>query len=210
MALCPHLAEADKLDDAVAHTDKTFDAFKEAEKKYAALYAKWEQYYKPIDVQYPVMVEAKKKADAACAKNKRMKVCRDLTLAYAAEHKKYNALVFDKDSADPKKEYTPQALKPVENDMLQKKGEFEKSKAVTLDLFTKAHEKARTKAERDQLDAKLAKREDKRGDKFSAGRSSAADSKRPTSSGNGSSSGGSSRTNDYDPTKTINDTTSRW
>jgi hypothetical protein len=210
IALVPAVAAADKLDDAVAKTDKAFDAYKGVEKQYATLYTSWERYYKPIDTQYPLVVAARKKADDACAKNKRSKNCHDFTLAYAAEHKKYNSLVWDKDNADPKQEYAPEALKPVERDMTQKKDAFEKSKEATIKLFEEAYKKVKTKAEKDQLDAKLAAREDKRNDKFAAGRSSAADAKMPKGNPNSSSSGSSSRTNGYDPTKTINDTINRW
>jgi hypothetical protein len=209
----PSVAVADRYDDAVARTDKAFDSYKVVETRYAALYAKWEQLYKPIDVQYPVVVEARRKADAACAKDKRTKNCHDLTLAYAAEHKKYDALVWDKDSADPKREYAPVALNLVATSMQQKREVFETSKAATIKLFDEAYQKARSKAERDQLDAKLAVREGKRNDKFEAGRSAAADAKNPRSSGSSSSSssgGSGTRAPSVDAEKIIRDTEKRW
>ena len=107
-------------------------------------------------------------------------------------------------------EFAPEALRPVEREMLQKKDAFEKAKDATIKLFEEAYKKVRTKAEKDQLDAKLAAREDKRNEKFAAGRSSTADAKMPKGDPNSSSSGSSSRTNGYDPTKTINDTIKRW
>ncbi|HEX5058319.1 MAG TPA: hypothetical protein VFV99_03120, partial [Kofleriaceae bacterium] len=60
-----------------------------------------------------------------------------------------------------------------------------------------------------KLDAKLDAKEQKRGEKFAAGRSSVADSKNPSPS-NSSTSSGTTRTNGYDPTKTINDTVNSW
>ena len=192
IALSTSIAAADKLDDAKSKLDTATDAYNAAIEKYKPLHDKWERYYKPIAPQYEVVLAARKQADDACAKGKRTKNCHDLTLAYAAEHKKYNALVWDKDNADPKHELSPEALKPFERDMLQKKDAFEKVDAATRKLFADAYSKARTKAERDQLDAKLRTKEDKRGDKFAAGRGKEADSKNPPSTSSSSSSSSSS------------------
>lgn len=196
IALVPGVSAADKYDDAVAKRNKAADAYNEAVKRYEPLYLKWERYYKPIDAQYPVMVAAHDKASAECAKNKRTKACRDLTLAYAVEHKKYNALVWDKDNADPKQEASRAALKPLEAKYATAKKDFDLVDVETRKLFEAGYKNARTKAERDQLDAKLAKKEEVRGDKFAAGRSSAADAKNPRTNSSSSSSGSSGSPND--------------
>ena len=64
LALVPRLAAADKLDDAVVKTDKASEDYKAVLSQYTDLYTKWERYYKPIDAQYAVAADLKKKADS--------------------------------------------------------------------------------------------------------------------------------------------------
>jgi len=209
LALVPRLAAADKLDDAVVKTDKASEDYKAVLNQYTDLYAKWERYYKPIDAQYAVAADLKKKADDACAKSKYTKNCHDLTLAYTQAFRQHYALKETRDAADPKHEFSPEALKIVEKDLNAKKSVFETLKTSTIKMFEEAYKKVRTKEDKDKLDAKLAKKEEKRGDKFAEGRSSKAQSQMPQGNSTSTSSG-TTRTNGYDPTKTINDTTSRW
>jgi len=196
IALVPQLANADKYDDAFAKTQQAFDAYKAVADKYATLHAKYEQYYAPLGPQWDVVVKARKLADDECNKNKRTKACRDLTLAYAAEHKKYNAMVWDKDNADPKKEFDGAALNLLDQQKKRRLAEYDAIYAPTKKMLEDWAFKTQAKVDRAaKLDAKLKAMEDKRGEKFAAGRSSVADSKNPrpdnsSSSTNGGSSSG--------------------
>lgn len=190
--LPPRVAEADKYDDAFTRSQKAFDAWKEVADRYAGLRAKYDRYYAPITPQWQVVVTARKNADDACAKNKRTKACRDLTLAYAAEHKKYNALVWDKDNADPKHEFDAASLHVLHAEQTKRATEYDTIYKATKKLLEDAAFKATSKAERDQIDAKLAKQEKKRGERFAAGRGAEAQSRMPQSNSSSSSSSGSS------------------
>jgi hypothetical protein len=209
IASMPSIAVADKIEDMATNALKAYDVMIDAQKQYAALYANYEKYYKPIAPQWDVVVKTRKAAEDECAKNKRTVACRDKTLLYAAEHKKYNAMVWDKDNADPKHEFDASALTVRDREVKRAQAEFQTRYAETAKAFNAATNKAATKALRLKLDERLAEREQKRSETFAAGRSSTADAKMPK--GNPS---GNSRTTgsppSFDPTKTVNDTVTRW
>jgi hypothetical protein len=190
MALTPSIAAADKLEDMATNALKAYDVMTDVDKKYATLYAKYEVYYKPIGPQWDVVVKTRKVADDECAKNKRTVACRDKTLAYAAEHKKYNAMVWDKDNADPKHEFDDKALIVLHREVTRAKAEFQRRYSETAKAFEAAHSKVAAKS-RSELDAKLAVREQKRADAAKQNTSVAADAKNRSSSSSSSSSSGS-------------------
>lgn len=208
ITLSSGVAVADKIEDMATRALKAYDAMADVEKKYAALHAKYETYYKPIAPQWDVVVKTRKLAEDECAKNKRTVACRDKTLAYAAEHKKYNAMVWDKDNADPKHEFDDKALTILNKEVQRTKAEFQTLYTETAKAFEAANTKAAAKG-RSQLDAKLAEREDKQKATFAASRSTSLNRK-TSSTSSSTSSGPSTPTHSYDPTKTVNDTVNRW
>jgi len=180
LAFASRTAAADKYDDAFAKITKVYDEYKAAADKLADARTKYAQYYAPLRPQWDVAAKAHKAADDECAKNKRTRACRDLTLAYAAEQKKYNAMVWDKDNADPKKEFDDNAIKVLEATKDRKAKDYDTLYGPTKKMLEDAAFKSNKRNEKArQLDSKLGALEQKRRDKQAANTSVAADAKNP-------------------------------
>jgi hypothetical protein len=208
ITLSSGIAFADEIEDMATRALKAYDAMADVEKKYGALHAKYETYYKPIAPQWDVVVRTRKLAEDECAKNKRTVACRDKTLAYAAEHKKYNAMVWDKDNADPKREFDDKALTILNKEVQRAKAEFQTLYTETARAFEAANTKAAAKS-RSQLDAKLAEREEKQKATFAASRSTT-HNRTTSSSSSSSTNSGSTVPADERYKKTVKDTVDRW
>ncbi|HEY5920738.1 MAG TPA: hypothetical protein VIV11_03665 [Kofleriaceae bacterium] len=192
IAFVPTVAAADKYDDAFAKTQKLFESYKASVDQYAGLKAKYDQYYAPLRPQWELAQKAHAAAKTECDKNKRTKACRDKTMTYAAEQKKYNAMVWDRDNADPKQEFDEKALAVVNQELVRRRDDYDAVyKVVKKMLEDAAFKTDKAKARRDALDTKLATMEKKRAEQTAKNTSAEADAKNPPRSTATTNSGGS-------------------
>lgn len=185
LALAPRTAAAaDKLDDLIGKTEQLWDHYRELQNKYQLMHGKWDVIYKPVYDQQKNVEAAKKAMDAACAgKGRTTPACSDgnngATIKWAAEVNKRTALESKANELDPKHEYSTETLNLTNVDLQKSKTDFEASRDQVRKLISDAKAHAKTKAEREKIDQKLAQRETKRGSDFKAGRSGNADAKNP-------------------------------
>jgi hypothetical protein len=186
------VASADPIEDAANRALKAYDAMQEANNKYTSARTKYDVYYAPLRPQWDVAEAKRKDAVDECAKNKRTRACHDKTLAYAAAHKDYDKLVWNRDEADPKHELDDNALKVMFADKERLKTEFNNLYATAATMFNAALKKATKASEKQRLDKRLTELEQKRASSFAAGRSVTADAKNPAPSNSSSSSSSNS------------------
>ena len=184
------VARADKIDDTYEATDNAWKRYTAAQQKAQAIADKYKSIWAPVYEQKPLRDSTYAAAQQACAgAGHGTKPCTDATLAYAAAQKEFNFRSNAAEADDPKHEYAGPVLDRANADAKRLETDFETTRETYYKTVIDARAHAKTKADRDRIDQRLAEKEAKRLGKARDNTSGKADAQNP-STGNNPNGGG--------------------